>query len=127
MHEGLPESMAPFRRDHSNRLPTESYRNASSVKFLIQEDGSVSNVRITRSSSVADIDKKSLPVADGSQRIGLKSSFLAFGIKLIKLCVLDFSTTQEDALAGKPEGGTRPPRPSGLAPRLGIAEAQVNL
>jgi hypothetical protein len=63
-------------------------------------------------------------VADGSQRIGLESSFLAFGIKLY---VLDFSTSQEDALAGKPDGGTCPPRPSGVAPQLGIAEAQVNL
>ena len=41
-------------------LPTESYRNTPSVKFLIQEDGSVSDVRITRSSGVADIDKKVL-------------------------------------------------------------------
>ena len=41
-------------------LPTESYKNGPSVKFLIQEDGSVSDVRITRSSGVADIDKKVL-------------------------------------------------------------------
>jgi len=41
-------------------LLTESYKNAPSVKFLIQEDGSVSDVSITRSSGVADIDKKVL-------------------------------------------------------------------
>lgn len=39
-------------------LPAESYKNSPTVKFLIQEDGSVSDVRVTRSSGVADIDKK---------------------------------------------------------------------
>jgi TonB family protein len=41
-------------------LPTESYKSSPSVKFLIQEDGSVSNASITRSSGVTDIDKKVL-------------------------------------------------------------------
>ena len=39
-------------------LPTESYKGSPTVKFLIQESGSVSEVRINRSSGVADIDKK---------------------------------------------------------------------
>ena len=41
-------------------LPTESYKRSPSVKFLIQEDGSVSDASITRSSGVADLDKKVL-------------------------------------------------------------------
>lgn len=41
-------------------LPTESYKSSPSVRFLVQEDGSVSDVSITRSSGVADIDKKVL-------------------------------------------------------------------
>lgn len=53
VHGSFPKG--PFKA-----LPTESYRNAPSAKFLIQEDGSVSDVRITRSSGVADIDKKVL-------------------------------------------------------------------
>ena len=41
-------------------LPTESYKHSPSVKFLIQEDGSVSHASITRSSGVADLDKEVL-------------------------------------------------------------------
>ena len=40
------------------RLPTESYKGSPTVKLLTQESGSVSEVRINRSSGVADIDKK---------------------------------------------------------------------
>lgn len=41
-------------------LPGESYKRSPTVKFLIQEDGTVSNGRITQSSGVADVDKKTL-------------------------------------------------------------------
>jgi len=41
-------------------LPTESYKRSPSVKFLIQQDGSVSDSSITRSSGVADLDRKVL-------------------------------------------------------------------
>jgi TonB family protein len=42
-----------------NTLITEyTYKRSPIVRFLIQEDGSVSGVRIVRSSGVADIDKK---------------------------------------------------------------------
>jgi TonB family protein len=41
-----------------NTLPTESYERSPSVKFLIQEDGSVSDSSITLSSGVADLDRK---------------------------------------------------------------------
>jgi TonB family protein len=39
-------------------LPKETYKRSPIVKFQIQEDGTVSAVAITRSSGVADIDKK---------------------------------------------------------------------
>lgn len=41
-------------------LPTESYKRSPSVKFLIQEDGSVTDSSIARSSGVADLDTKVL-------------------------------------------------------------------
>src|SRR5580700_371706 len=41
-------------------LPDESYKRIPTVKYLIQEDGTVSNAAITRSSGVADVDKKIL-------------------------------------------------------------------
>ena len=41
-------------------LPNESYKQAPTVKFLIQEDGTVSNATLTRSSGMADMDKKIL-------------------------------------------------------------------
>jgi len=41
-------------------LPNESYKRGPVVKYLIQEDGSVSNVTLVRSSGVADIDKQTL-------------------------------------------------------------------
>lgn len=46
-------------------LPNESYKRAPTVKFLIQEDGTVSNVTITRSSGLADMDKKILDAIAG--------------------------------------------------------------
>jgi TonB family protein len=66
-----PQSMPPectkvtrvrgsFPKGPFKTLPTESFKNAPSVKFLIQEDGLVSDVSITRSSGVADMDKKVL-------------------------------------------------------------------
>jgi TonB family protein len=41
-------------------LRGESYKRSPTVKYLIQEDGTVSNASITRSSGVADIDKQIL-------------------------------------------------------------------
>ncbi len=41
-------------------LPTESYKGRPVIKYQIQEDGTVSNAIVTRSSGVADIDKKIL-------------------------------------------------------------------
>jgi TonB family protein len=41
-------------------LPGESYKRSPTVKFLVQEDGTVSDASITHSSGVADIDKKIL-------------------------------------------------------------------
>jgi TonB family protein len=41
-------------------LPKESYKRSPLIKFQIQEDGTVSDIAITRSSGVADIDKKVL-------------------------------------------------------------------
>jgi len=41
-------------------LPDESYKRSPTVKYLIQEDGTVSNASITRSSGVADVDRKVL-------------------------------------------------------------------
>lgn len=39
-------------------LPSEAYKRSPTVKYLIQEDGTVSNATITRSSGVADMDQK---------------------------------------------------------------------
>jgi TonB family protein len=41
-------------------LRGESYIGSPNVRFLIREDGTVTDVAITRSSGVADIDKKIL-------------------------------------------------------------------
>jgi TonB family protein len=41
-------------------LPKESYKGSPLIKYQIQEDGTVSDATITRSSGVADIDKKVL-------------------------------------------------------------------
>jgi TonB family protein len=41
-------------------LPNESYKQSPTVKYLIQEDGTVSDATITRSSGMADMDKKIL-------------------------------------------------------------------
>jgi TonB family protein len=53
VHGSFPKG--PFKT-----LPTESFKGSPTVKFLIREDGSVSDVSIARSSGVADIDKKVL-------------------------------------------------------------------
>jgi TonB family protein len=53
VHNSYPKG--PFKT-----LPGESYKRPPTVKYLIQEDGTVSNPTITRSSGVADIDKKIL-------------------------------------------------------------------
>jgi TonB family protein len=41
-------------------LPKESYKGSPLIKFQIQEEGKVSGALISRSSGVADIDKKVL-------------------------------------------------------------------
>jgi len=41
-------------------LPDESYKRSPTVKYLIQEVGTVSKATITRRSGVADMDKKIL-------------------------------------------------------------------
>jgi TonB family protein len=45
--------------------PTESYNGPPVIKFLVQEDGTVSDARLVRSSGVADIDKKLLATYSG--------------------------------------------------------------
>jgi TonB family protein len=47
--------MGPFKF-----LPKESYRRLPVIKFLIHEDGTVSDAKVIRSSGVGDIDKKLL-------------------------------------------------------------------
>ena len=39
-------------------LPAESYKRSPTIKYEIQEDGTVTNAVITRKSGVADIDQK---------------------------------------------------------------------
>ena len=53
VHGSLPKG--PFKI-----LPNESYRQSPTVKYLIQEDGTVSNATIARSSGLIDMDKKLL-------------------------------------------------------------------
>jgi TonB family protein len=48
----------PFPKGPFNFLPNESYKRSPIVKFQINEDGTVSNTKVTRRSGVADIDKK---------------------------------------------------------------------
>ncbi len=53
VHGSFPKG--PFKT-----VPNESYKQSPTVKYLIQEDGTVSNAFITRSSGLADMDKKIL-------------------------------------------------------------------
>ena len=53
VHGSVPKG--PFKL-----LPKESYKASPLINYQIQEDGTVSNASITRSSGVADIDKKIL-------------------------------------------------------------------
>ena len=53
VHGSFPKG--PFKT-----VPNESYKQSPTVKYLIQEDGTVSNATITRSSGMADMDKKIL-------------------------------------------------------------------
>jgi TonB family protein len=41
-------------------LPKESYKGGPLIKYQVQENGTVSNATLARSSGVADIDKKAL-------------------------------------------------------------------
>jgi TonB family protein len=63
----LPPECAKIIRIHGSfpkgpfkTLLGETYKRSPTVKFLIQENGAVSNSTITRSTGVADIDKKFL-------------------------------------------------------------------
>jgi TonB family protein len=58
-------------------LPNESYKRSPRVKFLIQENGTVSDVEVTRSSGVTDIDKK---VADSVSRWKFRPRPIGCGI-----------------------------------------------
>jgi TonB family protein len=53
IHGSLPKG--PF-----TTRPNESRKQSPTVKYLIQEDGTVSNATITRSSGLSDMDKKLL-------------------------------------------------------------------
>jgi TonB family protein len=53
VHGSLPKG--PF-----TILPSESHKQSPTVKYLVQEDGTVSNATITRSSGLSDLDKKLL-------------------------------------------------------------------
>jgi TonB family protein len=53
VHGSLPKGPYKF-------LPKESYKRSPLIKYQIKEDGTVSNAIVTRSSGVADIDKKIL-------------------------------------------------------------------
>jgi TonB family protein len=53
VHGSFPKG--PFKT-----LPKESYKRSPVINYQIQEDGTVSNAIVTRSSGVADIDKKEL-------------------------------------------------------------------
>jgi TonB family protein len=46
-------------------LPGESYKRSPAVKFQINEDGTVSNVKLIRSSGVKGIDKMVLRAVSG--------------------------------------------------------------
>jgi TonB family protein len=39
-------------------LPKESYKQSPIIKYQVHEDGTVSNITLTRSSGVTDIDKR---------------------------------------------------------------------
>jgi TonB family protein len=49
-----------FPKGSFNILPQETYKGSPLIKYQIQEDGTIFNAKITRSSGVADIDKKVL-------------------------------------------------------------------
>ena len=46
-------------------LPGESYKSALRMKFQVNEDGTVSNARIVRSTGVRDIDEKMVCAVSG--------------------------------------------------------------
>ena len=53
VHGSFPKG--PFKQ-----LPGESYKLSPTVRYLIQEDGTVSDTTVTHSSGLADMDKKIL-------------------------------------------------------------------
>jgi TonB family protein len=47
----------PFPREPFKLLPGESYKRSPIIKYLINPDGSISNVKLVRSSEVEDIER----------------------------------------------------------------------
>jgi TonB family protein len=74
LHKPVPT--APYKV-----LPGESYKGSPTVKFQINEDGTVSNVKLVRSSGVKDIDRKLLKEASG------------WKFKAVPGCVIDSKAT----------------------------------
>ena len=69
-------------------LPKESYKDSPLIKYQVQEDGTVSDVILTRSSGVADIDKK---VLDAVARWKYKPRPVGCGVIETKMSVtIDF-------------------------------------
>jgi TonB family protein len=58
LHKPVPTAPYKF-------LPGESYKRSPTIKFQINEDGTVSNIKLIRSSGVKDIDRKLLKEASG--------------------------------------------------------------
>lgn len=62
-------------------FPGESYKRSPIVKLQINEDGTVSNVKLIRSSGVKDINRKMLKAASGWE------------FKAVPGCILDSEAT----------------------------------
>jgi TonB family protein len=62
-------------------LPGETYKQSPTVKFQINEDGTVSKVKLIRSSGVKDIDKQVVTTVSG------------WKFKAVPGCVLDSEMT----------------------------------
>ena len=89
---GGPEKVSPKCRNRqivNNRgpsppykfLPGESYKDSPTIKFQINEDGTVSNVKLMRSSGVKDIDRKLIKAAS------------AWTYKAVPGCIIDAEAT----------------------------------
>jgi TonB family protein len=62
-------------------LPGESYKRPPTVKFQVNEDGTVSNMKLIRSSGVKDIDKKLIKAAS------------TWKFKAVPGCIIDSEAT----------------------------------